>query len=92
MMELRVSDKIIYFAKYRIAVTLTGAERASFEWPYAGGIYAESDQGKTDIESRLTTLGKSFATTDISPTQAQIDKKAEIDGSVTGRSEALAEM
>ncbi len=91
-MDLRVSDKTVCFAKHQIAVTLTDAEKATFNWCYDAGVYAETDQEKTDVEAQLTTWSKSFTTTDISPSQAETDKKTEIDGTVLSRSEALAAM
>jgi len=98
-MELLVKDKVIVFMKWKIEFSSIENREDKDEIMKTGSsnilwttLYAETDEQKNSIEAMLTSKGISFTTTDISPTQAQLDKKAELDGKIASRSEVLEQM
>ena len=101
-MNLKVNDGIIIFFYYEVVINWTGVseevkeeviEYCQQNWSCDGtNVYCVDTTERDACHAYLTSKSVGYSTNDITPTQAQLDKKAEIDGQYWTRSEVMALM
>jgi len=101
-MNLKVNDGTIIFYYYEVVIDWTGVSDSLKEevisyckdnWSCDGtNVYCVDTTERDACQTYLTGKSIVYSTNDITPTQAQLDKKTEIDGQYWSRTDVLAQM